>query len=40
MKILLDWEIVYKESKKVEMKKWLFCLLEQLIREPLRIENA
>jgi hypothetical protein len=39
MKILLDWEIIYKESNKVEMKKWLSCL-EQLIRKPLRIENA
>jgi hypothetical protein len=37
-KMLVDWEVIYKESKKEEMKKWLSDL-DKLIQEPLRIGN-
>jgi hypothetical protein len=36
-KMLVDWEVIYKESKE-EMKKWLSDL-DKLIQEPLRIGN-
>jgi hypothetical protein len=37
-KMLVDWEVICKESKKEEMKKWLSGL-DKLIQEPLRIGN-
>jgi hypothetical protein len=36
-KMLVDWEVIYKESKE-EMKKWLSGM-DKLIQEPLRIGN-
>jgi hypothetical protein len=37
-KILLDWEVICRELKKGEMKKWLSGL-DKFIQEPMRIGN-
>jgi hypothetical protein len=39
LRILMAWKVIYKEAKTPEMMKWL-SFLEQLIREPLRIESV
>jgi hypothetical protein len=40
MKLYVEWKLICKESKMIEMMKWMSFLEQLIFKEPLRITSA